>query len=211
MPHEQKPDYLSDNSMINENSICLPLKFLPRVNWFAGAVKKTELIISSKEFYRKENHPNRYSLLSANGVIDLSVPLAGGRNQKVNLIDLKIAGGEWKRKHLQAIQSAYGKAPYFLYYFDELENIIQQADENFFALSISLIRWLCSEMLPGVTVKIMEEETAVTPVEVSIEKKYHQVFENKFGFQKNMSAVDLLFCLGPDAKNYLARTEISIE
>ena len=197
--------------MINENAICLPLKFLPSTYWFASAAGKSELHISTNEFYRKENHPNRYNLLSANGVIDLGVPLAGGRNQKILLTELKIAGDEWKRKHLHAIQSCYGKAPYFLYYFDELENCIHQSDDNFFALSISLIRWLSSVLLPGVTVNISEEANAVSPAEVYIENKYHQVFENKFGFQKNMCAVDLLFCLGPDAKNYLARTKFSIE
>jgi hypothetical protein len=32
-------------------------------------------------------------------------------------------------------------------------------------------------------------------------KPYYQVFENQFGFQKNLSIIDLLFNMGPEAVN----------
>ncbi len=189
--------------MINENAVCLPLKLLPSVNWFANAAHKNELIIISNEFYRKENHPNRYTIPTANGIINLSVPLAGGRNQKIKFSDLKIANNDWKRKHLHAIQSAYGKSPYFLYYKDELENILLNSDSDFFDLSVTLIKWLKEQLIPKISIVISEEENSSMELNIESEKKYHQVFENKFGFEKNMSAIDLLFCLGPDAKEYM--------
>jgi hypothetical protein len=39
--------------------------------------------------------------------------------------------------------------------------------------------------------------------ELLINKKYWQVFEEKFGFTPNLSILDLLFNLGPDAKSVL--------
>ena len=36
-------------------------------------------------------------------------------------------------------------------------------------------------------------------------EKYHQVFNRKFGFTKNLSIIDLLFNIGPDAHIYLNR------
>jgi len=40
--------------------------------------------------------------------------------------------------------------------------------------------------------------TSITPV-----KPYHQVFQDRFDFQYNLSALDLLFNLGPEAQHYL--------
>ena len=34
-------------------------------------------------------------------------------------------------------------------------------------------------------------------------KPYYQVFAHKFGFQPNLSILDLLFCMGPEAIFYL--------
>ena len=201
MLHDQKSENTSDNSMINENAVCLQLKLLPSVNWLANVARNSELIINSNELYRKENHPNRYTIPTANGIINLSVPLFGGRNQKVKITDLKIAGDEWKRKHIHALQSSYGKSPYYLYYKDELENILLNSGTGFFELSTTTVRWLFKELLPEVSIVISECEFASPEIQVP-DKKYHQVFENKFGFQTKMSAIDLLFCLGPDAKKH---------
>lgn len=206
MSHIQKKNDQSDNSMINENAIALPLTYLPTVNWFAGVSEK--LIIYKYEKYRKENHPNRCKIVSANGLINLNIPLCGGRNQKTLISDLKIAGTEWKRNHINSIRSAYGKAPYFIYYFDELEKIIKESNDNYFDLCIQLIKWLKRELIPSVLLIITEEEIEIIKAVSNEGKKYYQVFENKFGFQKDVSAIDLLFCMGPEAKEYLKKSSI---
>lgn len=189
--------------MIKENEFALPIKYLPRVSWFANAIEKRELILCSSEIYRKENHPNRCSIVSANGLINLSVPLAGGRNQKVMMSELKIAGNDWKRNHLQAIKSAYGKAPYFLYYFDALENCIKNSEDNYLNFCIELIKWLIHELIRPLSINVTSAEIPVLNSPSLNCKKYYQVFENKFGFQNDVCAIDLLFCMGPDANQYL--------
>ena len=189
--------------MIKENEFALPIKYLPRVSWFANAIEKRELILCSAEIYRRENHPNRCSIVSANGLINLSVPLAGGRNQKVMMSELKIAGNDWKRNHLQAIKSAYGKAPYFLYYFDALENCIKNSEDNYLNFCIELIKWLIHELIRPLSINVTSAEIPVLNSPSLNCKKYYQVFENKFGFQNDVCAIDLLFCMGPDANQYL--------
>ncbi|TSA49774.1 MAG: hypothetical protein D4R43_03335 [Sphingobacteriales bacterium] len=196
--------------MINEHALALPICYLPSISWFASAIGKHELILTTAEFYRKENHPNRCSIFSANGIINLNVPLSGGRNQKTRMCELKIAGDDWKRNHLYALKSAYGKAPFFLYYFDELEKIIVGAKDNYFDLCVELIRWLILEMIPSVSITISDIEIIVAKIKLGDCNKYYQVFENKFGFQNNMSAIDLLFCMGPEAYGYLKNQNIKL-
>lgn len=36
-----------------------------------------------------------------------------------------------------------------------------------------------------------------------LKQPYYQVFEDRFGFERNLSIIDLLFNLGPDATTYL--------
>ncbi|GDX53389.1 hypothetical protein LBMAG27_24360 [Bacteroidota bacterium] len=194
--------------MINEHALALPICYLPSISWFVHAIGKQELILSSAEFYRKENHPNRCSIFSANGIINLNVPLSGGRNQKTRMCELKIAGDDWKRNHLYALKSAYGKAPFFLYYFDELEKIIVGIKDNYFDLCVELIKWLIKELNLSVSIIISNIEIIVAKITSGEHSKYYQVFENKFGFQNNMSAIDLLFCLGPDANGYLKNQNV---
>lgn len=189
--------------MIIETGFSMQLKYLPSVGWFVHAMNKKELVLCSTELYRKENHPNRSSIISANGMINLNVPLAGGRNQKARMSELKISGTDWKRNHLHAIKSAYGKAPYFLYYFDELEKIIRLANDNYFELCEALVRWLTKELIPNASVFISNNEIPHISINKFTCNKYYQVFEFKFGFQEDMSAIDLLFNMGPDAKFYL--------
>ena len=189
--------------MINQEVIVMPVKYLPSINWFAAAGAKKTIKFLNEENYRKENHANRCSIASSNGIIQLTVPLAGGRNQKANIYDLKIAGVEWKRNHLNAIKSAYGKAPYFIYYLDQFEQIILNSNNQFSDLCLTLINWLNKEFQTEnriVASSVNETETVISNKKA---RQYHQVFENKFGFQNNLSAIDLLFSTGPDAKNYL--------
>ncbi len=194
--------------MKTENAIVLPLTYLPKVSWFASASASEKLIINKYENYRKEDHSNRCRIVSANGLINLCVPLMGGRNQKGLISDLKISGTDWKRNHINSIKSAYGKAPYFIYYFDEMEKIIKESNDSYFDLCIQLIKWLKHELIPSVLLNVAEEETEIIKAISNDGKKYYQVFENKFGFQNHVSAFDLLFCMGPDAKDYLNKSSI---
>lgn len=76
-------------------------------------------------------HPNRYTILTRNGVETLSIPVEGGRRalryygeEGVNLpVSLH---GEWWRVHCGAISAAYGRLPYFPHYFPAVEELIMR-------------------------------------------------------------------------------------
>ena len=184
---------------------CLPLVLFPSINWFAQAIENGSVNICGEEFYDKRLHPNRFSIVSANGKMELSVPLLGGRNQKGKLSDLLFSGEEWKRKHLQALQSAYGKSPYFEFYSDEVEKLIRVEDGNFQSLAIESIKFLSQNFIPEMKIEITEDECEIISLKNFSPFKYHQPFEQRFGFISNLSALDLLFNCGPDSRSVLKR------
>lgn len=50
----------------------------------------------------------------------------------------------WAKKHLAALQSSYGKAPFFKDYIEPLRDIYMQGHEMLVDLDIALIRQICS-------------------------------------------------------------------
>ena len=60
----------------------------------------------------------------------------------------------------------------------------------------------CYEDSPADTLDLRK---AFSPKKESLAEfpAYTQVFDDRFGFQPNLSIVDLLFCCGPDSLQYL--------
>ncbi|MEG1649753.1 MAG: WbqC family protein, partial [Rikenellaceae bacterium] len=51
----------------------------------------------------------------------------------------------------------------------------------------------------SISPKIATDDIKFTP--------YYQVFSEKLPFEPNLSIIDLIFCMGPEAKNYLTQNK----
>ena len=166
--------------------------------------------------YHKGWFSNKCTIIGANGTINLSVPLLGGRNQKSLYKDVKIAyDTPWQQQHLRAIRSCYGNAPYFSYYQPIFEKILNTRFEKLFELNIHIVETLVK--LLKLEVEIGFLATPILPNQVIFSKKhiqenpefnqptikYPQVFEDRRGFVSNLSIIDLLMCMGPQTKTIL--------
>ncbi|HAP02245.1 MAG TPA: hypothetical protein DCQ93_10010 [Bacteroidetes bacterium] len=189
--------------MIIEKQVVLNACLFPKISWFQKAVRFENVLLSEEEKYRKENHPNRYSIAAAGGRIELTVPLSGGRNQKSKMNKLVIANDLWKRKHWQTIQSSYGKAPYYLYYADAIHEVIFSNTKEFSDLCLKSIQVMGKEMKLKTKFSITHEIAGVSLIDNTETPIYPQVFSDRNAFQKDLSVIDLLFNTGPDSLNYL--------
>jgi hypothetical protein len=159
--------------------------------------------IDTAENYQKKSARNRYSILSANGPITLSVPLKKGKANQLNIKDVLIAYDEdWVSNHLSSIRSAYGKSAYFEHYYGPLEQILNRKPTTLHELNLALLKFVLKAL--RWEKPIMESEyflkSFTTP---EINKPYPQVFEEKYGFVSDLSILDLLFNMGPEAGYYL--------
>jgi hypothetical protein len=54
--------------------------------------------------------------------------------------------GQWAKKHLQSLKSAYGKAPYFRDHLDFVEGIFSSRIEKLVGLNMEIVRYLRGEL-----------------------------------------------------------------
>lgn len=111
--------------------LLLPLLCLPPVSYMALLTAAGEVQIEAHESYVKSTWRNRCEVAGANGIIPLSIPLAGGRDHHRLYRDTRIAYTEnWQHRHWTSIYSAYSSAPYYEHYREHIEPLFHQHIDN---------------------------------------------------------------------------------
>ncbi|NJN78366.1 MAG: WbqC family protein [Saprospiraceae bacterium] len=96
-------------------------QYFPPLAYFSVLLKHEKVWIEQFENYQKGSYRNRCHIATANGLLRLSIPLEKGKNNQTCIKEVKIHNDtNWQIQHWRAIKSAYGNAPYFEYYADEL-------------------------------------------------------------------------------------------
>jgi hypothetical protein len=208
-------------SMENTGRSCLmELHYWPNVQFMSKFVRYDQVVIEQHEHYQKGSFRNKCQILGSNGVITMSVPLHKGKHQQTPVREVRISYTRpWYSTHWHTIQTAYGSAPYFVYYGRPVKDILYDKHDTLFALNMVCLNFVCDTLglpratlstafgrsLPDrddlrelVSLKDPDGDTAFNP------QPYVQVFADRFAFTQNLSVLDLLFCLGPEAAAHLA-------
>jgi hypothetical protein len=197
--------------------ILLSAAYLPPLDYFSLIARADEVYIESNENYIKQSYRNRCYILAPSGRQMLSVPVFEGSRHKIPITEAKIDYSKrWQQVHLRALISCYKSSPFFDYYFDNIEKIISSNNEYLFQLNISLTETILRML--GIH-KPISFTTSFEAVEnqpydfrnrvhpdkqlLFTSKEYYQVFNQNSSFYPNMSIVDLIFNMGPEAINYL--------
>ncbi len=191
------------------------LPYLGNIEFYRTYLTVGSPLIDLGEHYIKQSYRNRAMILGANGTMPLIVPVLLKSGLKHAMSNTTISyETDWQRMHIEAIRSAYGSAPFFEYYFDEIAQIIRQNHPLLSDLSLAMHRQIL-ELLdldePGtISLTYCDEadpdyRTALQPKNVHPFQcpRYTQVFSEKFPFADNLSIIDLLFCEGPLAAEIL--------
>ncbi|MEM1325373.1 MAG: WbqC family protein [Bacteroidota bacterium] len=194
------------------------LHYFPCIQYFTKFIFCQEVQIEQHEHYQKGSYRNRCHIAGVNGVLRLSIPLKSGKNQKMPIRDVRIAYDEpWQAQHWTSIKSAYGNAPYFEYYADQLQPFFQNKPTLLFDWNyelLGLMKQLIGLQTPISLTKNYEPHPiaqidfrqSISPKQKLnstdkqfIPQAYAQVFQEKHGFLPNLSILDLLFCAGPQS------------
>lgn len=201
--------------------IILPTSYLPNIEYFSILHAEKKVIIEIYETYPKQTYRNRAEILSANGILNLSIPVKKVLGNKTKTGQIQIDHSEhWNLKHWRAIESAYNSSPFFIYYKDDIrKHFTGNLCEKLTDFNAKLTKTLCTicgikcELVYSVTYtekntgKHSDYRDHFSP-KASIKKDfpvYEQVFSNKYNFYNNLSIIDLLFNCGPETINYLNR------
>jgi hypothetical protein len=201
-----------------EKGAVLPMFYLPPVEYFVQLnTYKPGILIEKEEHFPKQTYRNRANIFSPDGVLALTVPVVRGAKNHTKIKDVKISYDfNWQRLHWQSLQACYRRSAYFEYYEDELRPFYEKKfdflfDYNeqllqFILKSIKLkVEWAYTESYEAEYPSLFDLRNSINPKkEPDLDQKpYFQVFEERQGFQKNLSIVDLLFNQGPHSVNYL--------
>jgi WbqC-like protein len=200
--------------------LLIETQYFPPVQFFRLATKHDALVVEAKENYQKTGYRNRCIIAGPNGIQRLTVPLLKGKNEQQLITDTTIANEtSWQKIHWQAIQTAYGKSPFFEFYGPELKSIFEKKWTYLFDLNYEIIQTLkellqCSFSINKTSAYAKEPGPPIFDLRNKMAPKnreqpenlmvpYPQVFESKNGFLSNLSILDLLFCVGPESYYYL--------
>ncbi|HLO59506.1 MAG TPA: WbqC family protein [Bacteroidales bacterium] len=197
----------------------LTTSYLPPVQYISKFVSGSPLI-EIHENYQKQSYRNRCCIYGANGVQSLVIPVKKTHFQKMPIGEVEIDyATNWQRVHCKAIESAYRLSPFYEYYADELETVIQQPTVRLIELNTQLLKLLFSWIGLTTPVKFTEDWTPVTDPDYRkiIQPKsdlrdesfhpvpYQQAFSERYGFRPNLSIIDLLFNEGPETLSILQK------
>jgi hypothetical protein len=201
-----------------EKGAVLPMFYLPPVAYFKQLITyKPDILIESHEHFPKQTYRNRANICSPDGTLTLTVPVVKGSKLHTNVKDVKISYDfKWQRLHWMGLETCYRRSAYFEYYEDELAPFYQKNFTYLFDYNEQLLQLLLKFIKVPLPLQYTESYEAKYPSlhdyrdsistkkEFEFEQKpYFQVFEERNGFIKNLSIVDLLFNQGPQTINYL--------
>ncbi|HPI54054.1 MAG TPA: WbqC family protein [Chitinophagaceae bacterium] len=194
------------------NNFLLDCEYFPCVGWYQLLVQSDQVMLEQYEYFERTSFRNRCVLAGPNQTVTLSVPLQGGRNQKIRMKDVKVSYDDaWPVRHFKTIASIYQRSPYYMYYEDEIRCFFQQKPDYLLDVNIASIQLInrllkLNKDLPYTNtyeengdqhfIDARKRFTARTTQEVSVFPTYWQTFEDRNGFIPNLSILDMLFCCG---------------
>ncbi len=195
-----------------------PAFYLPPVSYFK-AIRSfgNPILIEQYEHFPKQTYRTRASIHSANGKLDLIIPVKKGSNGHTAMKDVRISyDANWQRLHWLSLQTSYRTSAFFEYYEHEFVSFYEKEYEFLLDYNMELFDLLCRllklEVSWATTTHYEAEYAGAIDLRTVIHPKmqpfrqvepYYQVFANKNGFLEDLSIVDLLFNQGPHSKNYL--------
>jgi len=201
-------------------NILLETQFLPPIPYWKHFFAAEKVIIDDQERYVKRSYRNRCTIATANGPLNLSIPLKQGKTL-LPVIEVQIDFSRpWQKEHWHSIQSAYGRSAFFEYYKDEFKDVFLQELPLLFDYNLQLLRLICRFLhLPQDKIKLLSECEGMVFISCRNTVSYHlstndctlttpysQPFADRLGFLPDLSIMDLVFNEGKQAKDILLKS-----
>src|SRR5882757_5262365 len=117
-------------------------QYFPSIIFYKNSYDFSHIIIEQCETWQKMSFRARCQIAGAEGVIDLSIPLVKGRDQKSLIKDVKIADTlPWQAQHWKTIVSCYNRSPWFEFYRDGLEALFRRPVEFLLDWNLMGLEW----------------------------------------------------------------------
>jgi len=193
--------------------IYLSTAYFPNIYFFSKFLLSENIVIEAFEHYQRRTYRNRCEILSANGKINLQVPI-NKRNTNAIKDVLVDYGTNWQKQHFKTLESAYQSSPFFEYIIDDFMFVFEKKEKYVFDLNLKIIETILNFLHLENNISFTKEykesyekdfRNRIHPRNPIIDNDfknitYYQTFNNKFPFVSNLSILDLLFNEGNNAQ-----------
>ncbi len=201
--------------MADNTPLILPPQFLGSTAYYALIANADAAVIDCcMNFDKRFKSIHRCTIDGANDVSMLTIPIQKPQSlskAKWNEITIS-AHGTWWNELLTALHSAYGRTPFFEFYIDDFAPLFTKNTPGMSIIDFdikldTLLRRLLQIDTP-VTYLTNSDKSTFRGSQSEFRKKmeesthpteYYQVRALKHGFRPHLSAVDLLFNMGPES------------
>ncbi len=191
------------------------------VQWYQKLNRYGLCLLERHDHFVKQTYRNRCLIATTAGTQALTVPTEHDKGGKCDMACISVSDhGNWRHLHWNALLSAYGESPFFEYYADDLHPFFEQRWESLFDFDLAITHKLCEllDIRPNLQLtdqyanagelRADDYRDAICPKKPLPDPTfeptpYYQVYQQKHGFQPNLSILDLLFNEGNEAIFYL--------
>jgi hypothetical protein len=206
----------------------LATAYLPSIEYMAILMKRRGAVIEIHETFTKQTYRNRSHIATTSGLLALVVPIIKPNGNHTSTGEIVISYHlPWNRTHWRSIEAAYNSSPFFLYYRDTFEPLFNKQHKSLIEMNslflntiLKLLKLDCTITYSTTYLPAIHDQSDLRNVlhpkkqpffcKLSEFPKYTQVFGEEAGFIPNLSIIDLLFNMGPEARNYLKSTANSL-
>ena len=200
-----------------EATVHLPLRYYGSISYYASMAACGKAVIQSNALYDKRAKAvHRCVVADTHGQVALTVPVAKPHGiPHATWEDVRLSDhGAWWHVHKVTLESAYGRTPFFEFYIDRFLPYLQRGVMDLCPTVAQL-----DLALDDIIRQILLIDTEVTTSEAGSDRPadggvfrcpetgafpaYYQVRAATQGFIPDLSVLDLIFNLGPEAPLYL--------
>lgn len=199
--------------------ILLPVFYLPPISWFSIFLKENaDIILEQQENFPKQTYRNRTTVYGANGRLSLVISIQHNGKRPMHQIEV-CNRNKWRHLHWKSIKIAYQSTPYFEYYEDQLDEIFNFKTNSLLQFNLNALK-IIQKLLKTDKAYSLNSEYLTNPLAVNYREKfspkqesefqmpeYYQIFSEKFGFQADLSIIDLLCNKGPESLSYIKNVQ----
>ncbi len=196
--------------------VIIPSTYLPSIGQIQQIITAQDgVVMDIGDHYIKRSERNRARIMTAQGVMDLTVPVQRANRARQPMHTMLIDNSKrWQHQHWVAILSAYRSSPFFDHYAPYFEPIYRREFERLVDLNAALLSVIFKLLRINLPIEVREEYVEAEEGDIDLRKKgsserllsatpYIQVFEDRQPFVANLSILDLLFCEGTNASDFL--------
>lgn len=212
---------IAQHEAANNSVALLSSTYFGPVQWYQKLNRYGLCLLERHDHFVKQTYRNRCLIATEAGQQALTVPTGHGESSKCAMANMRVSDhGNWRHLHWNALQSAYGESPFFEYYADDIKPFFQQRWDNLFDFNLAITLKLCELLDIRPNLQLTDQYTDADKLQADdfrdairpkkplpdpsfVATPYYQVYQQKHGFQPNLSILDLLFNEGNEAIFFL--------